>query len=746
MPIDEETETGAVHVPIEQLPVAAALVAPDGRFIASNELFRLLFGCDEATLPTLHGRAIADPVDTTWPAVHLQRTLAGESEQRAVHHRFRRVDGGRVLANLRTSPWRDASGRMLGMIALFTPSANDLPNRYQLLWQALEDQQELMIEWALDGTVEFCNRACREFFGWEVTVVGRHLDDVYDWGQRDSRAMVVSGVLSGLRAEPQRREYDDGRIVEWVDTAVSDDLGNVVSVFSMGRDITAKVRAEQALATSERRFRAMVTNIQDTVLLVDHDGSIVNIASVRGPNLGYAPTDERPTSLRAYIHAEDLVTGQRWFADLRDAPGDQTSWIEIRARRGDGTYAWLEVAGANLLADPAVGAIVITIRNIDDRKRVEEALAERSRRAEEELRQRLALVAQVGHELRNPLQGIQAFSDVLSREALVGRPAEAASGIARQTRTMRQVVDDLLDASQLGLGMLRVERRRVEIGPLVEGAVADAMPLAAPGVLVTADPIPEHLQRIAGDEVRLRQALVNLLSNACKHTPRGSITVVVGDGEEAGTVRIAVADTGSGIRPEDVDRLFRPFERGADARRASLPGIGLGLAIVTGIAHALGGTASAAPRPDGGAVFWIELPLAGDVTEPIVREDPDAPIPARRVLVVDDEPLNLLASRFLLSDLGATVVTATSAEDALDVLADQEFDVVFTDVHLQEMDGYELTRRIRSSSPHPPVVVVMSGDASDAAHLAAIEAGADLFLPKPTSPADLATALRRPRH
>ncbi|MFZ4720687.1 MAG: PAS domain-containing hybrid sensor histidine kinase/response regulator [Ilumatobacteraceae bacterium] len=733
-------------MPFDQLPVAAAVVGLDGRFQSVNALFCELFGCAESTPLSQHARVIADPLDASWPAVHLDQVHTGVIDRRAAHHRFHRFDGQRVVANLRTSPRFGADGQVIGMIAYFSQSAAETPNRYQLLWQALEEQQELMVEWALDGTIQFCNRACRDFFGWPETIIGRHLDDVYDWGDSDSRVLVVGGVMAGLRTEPQQREYQDGRIVEWVDTAVSDDLGNVVSVFSMGRDITEKVRAEDQLAASERRFRAMITNIQDTVLLVDDGGNVMSTASLQLPGLGWGGIEHVPTPLlSAYIHPDDAELGTKWFGELRQLAQGSTSWQEFRVRRADGTYAWIEVAGVNLLDDPAVGALVLTIRNIDDRKRMEEALAERSRRAEEELRQRLALVAQVGHELRNPLQGIQAFSEVLSREPLMGRAVEAAGGISRQARTLRQVVDDLLDASQLGLGMLRVEQQAVDIAPLIDEAVVDARPLAAAAVTVTADPVPEGLRIVAGDAVRVRQALANLLSNACKHTPRGSITVAAQPGEAPNSVRIAVADTGTGIRPDDVDRLFRPFERGADARRQSIPGIGLGLAIVTGIAAALGGTASAAPRPDGGAIFWIELPLAtADHPEPPQPDDPAAPIPPRRVLVVDDEPLNLLASRFLLTDMGATVVTASSAEEALDQLAGDDFDVVFTDIHLPNMDGYELARRIRSSM-RSPLVVVMSGDTSDTAHLEAIEAGADLFLPKPTNMSDLAMALRRNR-
>ena len=322
-------------------------------------------------------------------------------------------------------------------------------------------------------------------------------------------------------------------------------------------------------------------------------------------------------------------------------------------------------------------------------------------------------MAQVGHELRNPLQGIQAFSDVLVHEDLGPRPAEAAAAIGHPADALRRVVDDLLDASQLDLGTLRVRHEVVDLQSVIDEVVVVARQMARPGVVVSAMPLRGPLRHVLGNPERLRQALANLLSNACKHTPSGSVVLEVSEGDADGTVRMSVLDTGTGIAAADVERLFRPFERGHEAERASMPGIGLGLTIVTGITAALGGTAGAAPRPSGGAVFWIQVPIADAVADTAPEiVDPRADVPHRRVLIVDDEPLNLLASKFLLSDLGAEVTTAASAEEALAFAAHRAFDVVFADVHLPGIDGFELARRLRAAASPGPVIAIMSGDAS----------------------------------
>jgi CheY-like chemotaxis protein len=213
-----------------------------------------------------------------------------------------------------------------------------------------------------------------------------------------------------------------------------------------------------------------------------------------------------------------------------------------------------------------------------------------------------------------------------------------------------------------------------------------------------------------------------------------------------GSARISVLDTGIGISADDVARLFKPFERGVQAS-PDTPGIGLGLAIVTGIARAMGGSAGATPRSGGGSVFWLEIPLG----EPVVAAaappaaPAERPVPFRRVLVVDDEPLNRMAAKFLLADLGAEVVAVPSAEQALQLMETDDFDVLLLDVRLSGMSGLELTGRVRAGTGPQPVIAVMTGDVSAESLAAADRAGADVFIAKPSNLDDLVALLQLER-
>jgi PAS domain S-box-containing protein len=213
-PIGSERAALITALPIGHLPVPVVIVGLDGRIVRGNDAFCELFGCNPHQLAGMRAREIGDALDTSWPDFHLQQAKAGVVSGQSVHHRFRRVDGGHLTANLRTWPAYDEDGAVVAMCATFTAATASDANQYRLLWQALEHQYELMCEWALDGTVLFCNRACREFFGWPETVVGRNLDEVYEWDHSNTRVFVVGALMAGQHVDRQRRDYPDGRVVE----------------------------------------------------------------------------------------------------------------------------------------------------------------------------------------------------------------------------------------------------------------------------------------------------------------------------------------------------------------------------------------------------------------------------------------------------------------------------------------------------------------------------------------------------
>ena len=738
-------ELAALAAPFaSMLPVAAGAVDAVGYVLWSNDHAQELFRWDLATRARVH---LSDLVDPSLLGIALdtqQQMLHGGLKERNVHGRLRRFDGSVFEADCRFRAVTVENGELVILCVILPMLDSQLDDPFR---RALDLQRELICEWSPGGTILFTNRAYREWFGYDDDVVGRNVDEYVEWDVGDDRAATIARFQAGEHTIVHTRTYADGRAVEWANTLVRTDEGSVISVLGVGRDITSRLQAEAALRRNEARFRMMVTYIWDSIMLLDRNGQVLDATSAYRSDLGYETDFWEGASPFDVLHPEDQDSAALALVSLIERGPKAEAWMEVRAKRADGSYSWLELNAANLLDDPSVDAIILTVRNIDNGKRIEHELAERHAESQAALRRRVGFVAQVSHELRNPLHGMLGLSEMLTRAELAPDLADAAQALYRQSTTMRRIVDDLLDVAQLEVGTLRVRVERVDLQYVFNDSMLVARELAAPGVGVSADDPAPGLRHVSADPDRVRQVLVNLLSNACKHTQAGAIRVHASAGSAPHTVRITVVDSGSGIDGADVDRLFQPYERGP---REGSPGVGLGLAIVKGTVEAMGGRVGASPQPEGGSTFWFELPLAsGEMpastgATTFATGDTDDRFDAT-VLVVDDDPVNRLVATLQLRELGTNVVTAASGDEAWGLIQHQPFDVAFIDVQMPGMSGLELVRLARTLPGPHPLMAVMTASATAADQQEAIDAGADMFVPKPATVNDIRATLRRHR-
>ncbi len=737
-------DLAALTAPLaELLPVAAALIDTDGYVVWVNAQCAEQFGWDPSHGPRSHLSRFLDD-DLIGIALETQRQMvSGTMTDRQVHGRLRRFDGTVFEANCRIKVTRLGPTDELMMMAIIVPTAeSQIDNPFR---RALDLQRELICEWSPGGTILFTNKAYREWFGYTENIVGRNIDDYVDWDDGDDRRATIARFDAGEHTILHTRTYPDGRSVEWANTLVRNDDGSVISVLGVGRDTTHRLTMEAALRRNEERFRTMVTYIWDSIMLLDRDGALLDATSAYRSDLGYDPEHWEDANLFEVLHPDDQQAALAALTSLIERGPKAEAWLEVRARRVDGTYTFLELNAANLLDDPAVNAVILTVRNIDNRKHIEHELAQRHAESQEALRRRVGFVAQVSHELRNPLHGMLGLSELLAKAPLPADLADAAWALYRQSSTMRRIVDDLLDVAQLEVGTLSVHAERVDLQYVFNDSLVVGRELALPGVDVVADDAPAELRYVRADPDRVRQALVNLLSNACKHTEEGRVRVRALPGAETGSVRIEVQDSGSGIDPDDIVRLFQPYERGSHEGSA---GVGLGLAIVKGTIEAMGGCVGAAARPEGGSTFWFELPVADPADAPSARGVATASTDAAthfdlRVLVVDDDPVNLLVAKLQLREFGAAVTTASSGDEAWDQLQAEVFDVAFIDVQMPGMSGLDLVRLARTLPQPQPLMAVMTASATAADQQAAVDAGADTFVPKPATAIDIRTVLQR---
>ncbi|HYX63117.1 MAG TPA: ATP-binding protein [Burkholderiales bacterium] len=362
-----------------------------------------------------------------------------------------------------------------------------------------------------------------------------------------------------------------------------------------------------------------------------------------------------------------------------------------------------------------------------ERSRNQEALREADRRKDE-------FLATLSHELRNPLAPLRNAVQLL--ELAAGGDARIEplrQMMERQVGHLVRLVDDLLEMSRISRGTLELRRSRVAVNDMVRHALETSQPLLKAARHQLSVALPGEPLWVDGDPVRLAQILANLLNNAAKYTaPGGRIAVVARKRE--GFVEVAVRDNGPGVAPEALPRLFEMFARGGGPDRGGQGGLGIGLALSRRLAEMHGGSLGAKSEgPGRGAEFMLTLPLAappqpGEVSPPT----PAAQLPARRILVVDDNRDAAESLSLVLKFLGADVQVANDGRQALDAFQSYRPAVVFLDIGMPGMDGYEVARRMRAQQDGArPAIIALTGWGQQTDRQRAREAGFDHHLVKP---------------
>ena len=369
-------------------------------------------------------------------------------------------------------------------------------------------------------------------------------------------------------------------------------------------------------------------------------------------------------------------------------------------------------------------------------------------------------LATISHELRSPLQPLLNWAYLLRSPNLDPASAERAlDAIERSTKTLGQLIEDLLDVSRIVTGKLRLQARPVRLPGVIRSAIEAVEAAALAKAVVLEARLDPDLPVVLGDPDRLQQVLWNLLSNGIKFTPRGGRVMVTVTGRE-GEVLITVADTGAGIKPEFLPHVFERFRQAESSTNRAYGGLGLGLAIVRHLIELHGGSVSVASEGEGrGATFTARLPAAAAVRLPAERppaavtsDTPAGPnLAGLHILVVDDEADAREVMRFMLERGGARVRTADSAAAALDAVREERPDLLISDIGMPIEDGYVMVRRLRAMEDgvrRRLPAIALTAYASDEDSRRAHAAGFDAHLSKPVDPArliEIAVGLAGPR-
>ena len=427
-----------------------------------------------------------------------------------------------------------------------------------------------------------------------------------------------------------------------------------------------------------------------------------------------------------------LGTGHPWHVRDLETP--------LPGRTGT---SWWEGEVLRLPGSP--DALLILTWEITDRKRIEASLREAKQAAETSNRAKDEFLAMLGHELRNPLGAIAGAVNLLDAPGVSREiAAQGRAVIGRQVQHLARLVDDLLDVSRVTSGKVVLVRRPVDLAELVTRTVSMGR---SPGqldqhqIIVDAESV-----WVEADETRLEQVLSNLLGNAVKYTSaRGIVTIRVRD--EGNVALLQVADTGAGIPPDLVGRVFDLFVQGDRTLDRAQGGLGIGLTLVKVLVEMHGGTVEAQSEGLGkGAVFTVRLPRLSIVPHaaPVVAEPASSTHIPRRIIVIEDNPDMREMLRIQLTLDGHDVRVATDGEAAVALAAAHAPDVMLVDVGLPGLDGYALARRIRATERGKMMVLIaLTGYGQAEDRRRAQEAGFDVHLVKPVGPAVLRAAIAK---
>jgi PAS domain S-box-containing protein len=534
-----------------------------------------------------------------------------------------------------------------------------------------------------------------------------------------------------------------------------------------------RARAEESLRESEHRWRSLTEALPQLVWTAMPDGTCDYFSRQWTDHTGVPEADLLGWRWLSTVHPDDrLRTRELW---LDSVAGHRPYDVEYRVRRSDGEFRWFKVRGSPIRdSGGQIGKWFGTCTDISDGKRLEEELRHAKEAAEAANRAKDEFLANVSHEIRTPMNAILGMTELALDTPLTDDQRQFLKTVKSAANNLLGIINDLLDFAKIEAGKMELDiadfSLRAILGDTLQGLAVRASSKGLELISLVKPDVPDAL---IGDAGRLRQVLLNLVGNAIKFTEKGEVAVTVrshGEGPDASLVlqsefcilRFEVTDTGIGISQDKQDRIFRAFEQENTSTTRKYGGTGLGLTIAAQLVALMDGQITVQSESGRGSTFAFtakigrqphsaktdsqSIPTFGPPVSSSLGHPVDVTSSSLRILVAEDNDFNAQLLEQLLMRRGHHVRLAKNGREALSMVEAESFELVLLDVHMPELDGFQVIQAIREreqSTMEHLAVIALTARSRKEDRDQCLEAGMDDFLAKPIQATDLWATIDR---
>jgi len=566
----------------------------------------------------------------------------------------------------------------------------------------------------------------------------------------ENRTLIEERYRQAFKGQPQNFELriDDKRNPDaetWLDFQINPILlsgGIIEEVSGIARDITNRKRAEIATRRSEEKFRGIFENLQDIYARVDSRGRITMVSPSVFKRMGYTPDEVLGQDAIQYFVDKRII--RRALVKLNRNRSLRN--FEVSLRRKDGSERQFMFNMLLLNDDPDGGSVVAVLaRDITELKRQAAELVKAKDEAERSLKVKEQFLANMSHEIRTPMNGVIGMIDLLIDTQLDAEQRDYVRTVKRSSETLLNILNDILDLSKIEAGKMELREAPIEFAEIFEKLIAlFGQQANSKNNTLTYHLDPALPKYVIADQTRLLQVLSNLTSNAIKFTENGAVRVeatLVSKRGKFNRIRVGVTDSGIGISAENIKLLFNSFSQVDTSSRKSFGGTGLGLAISKEIAALMKGEVGVDSAEGQGSTFWFTIELKETAIAPMQQATEVAEISLAnffsdyhpQILLVDDNAVNRKVASEIMRKAGCIVTTADSGPAAIALVRGKpDFDVIFMDIQMPDMDGVETTQHLRNEFGNQlPIIVAMTAYSMREDRERFISQGLDDYIAKP---------------